>query len=695
MQSGHRPLPNRRREAPASRAGRSRRRTTRSLRPGLATSIAALSTALLAALLAGCAGGLDAFGRRDAAARGTIALPLPDDTAPAIRAQDLAAHVAALTDPATEGRRAGSAGERVAADYLARAFARAGLEPAGDDGGWLHRFSFTAGVSLGADNALRVTTQTGDSFAPPIDDDWRPLAFSQSGDVPESPVVFAGYGLVAPARDGRSAIDEYGDLDVEDRWVMVFRDLPATLDDDARRELRRHAGLRFKAMIARDRGARGILFVSGPRGRFRDELAPLRFDAALAGTSIVALSIRDELARRLVAGVVEPGGETADPLADLQDAVDARFAAGAAPHAEGAPGPAPRVLPGARVAARVSLRTERAEGVNVLGRLPVDDAPTSQQIVIGAHYDALGRGEGSSSLAGADEQGAIHPGADDNASGTALLLELAEALADRVATARARGETPGVRDVVFAAWSGEELGLLGSDAWVDEHVNPHSDADGPVAYLNFDMVGRLRDALVLQGLGSSEAWAALVEAASADLDLVVETQEDSYVPTDATSFYTSGVPVLSGFTGAHAEYHTPRDVAALLELEGTARIGALFLDVAEALVAAPEPPAYRAQTAPAGGVTRGGFRVFLGTIPDYAQTDVRGVRLSGVAPGGPAEQAGLQRGDVIVEVAGRAIENLYDYTFALEAMRVGEPVVIVVERDDARIEREIVPGSRD
>lgn len=625
----------------------------------------------------------------------------PLRTRPEIDRGDLARHVRALTHPMTAGRRAGSPGEQVAADYLADAFARIGLAPAGDDGDYRHRFDFTSGVALGDENHLELTERAAavdgtadeaqDATSRPLvlDRDWRPLAFSRSGEVEASPVVFAGYGLVAAgegAGGSGHAIDDYAEVDVSDAWVLVFRDLPQSLEPEARQALQRHASLRYKAMIARDRGARGILFVSGPRGRFREELVPLRFDASLAGTRIAVVSLTDEAAEALLA-------ETGRSLDAIQARTDARVLATVAGSGPAEGDPAFR-LERVGLDGRIDLETLRAAGTNVIGRLLVGDRPSAQTVVLGAHFDHLGRGEGSSSLAVGEEAGRIHPGADDNASGTALLLELAESL---VARKRAGAELGG-RDLVFAAWSGEELGLLGSDAWVSERVNPHSNEIGPVAYLNFDMVGRLREHLVVQGLGSSPAWAALLEQAAAPLTLSVHPQSDSYVPTDATSFYTQGVPVLSAFTGVHAEYHTPRDTIERLDLAGTVQIGRLFERIALSLSRAEAPPAYAAQQAPSSGRGRSGFRVFLGTVPDYARTDVVGVALSGVAPAGPAEQAGLRAGDVIVAVDDRPIENLYDYTYALEALRVGEPARVTILRggDPARrVELEVVPASRD
>ncbi|MCA9501513.1 MAG: M28 family peptidase [Spirochaetaceae bacterium] len=614
-------------------------------------------------------------------------------TVPAIDAADLERHVRALTDPRAAGRLTGSPGESFAAGYVSRRFEQIGLEPAAGDGSDRHAFEFTAGLSLGPDNALVARRADGESLAFSVDRDWRPLAFSESGDFAQSPVVFAGYGVVSPENESVGAIDDYAGLDVRDRWVLVFRDLPHAVEGHVRQHLQRYAGLRHKAMLARDRGARGLLLVSGPGGRFREALIPLRFDASLSGSRIAVLSLADAAAETLLAG------SAIGDLADLQAAADARLLATAtggtastSPPAETKPwDPHGHLLEGVTVHAVVDLVTERGVGRNVVARLRVGDVDSAQTIVLGAHYDHLGHGEGSASLATGDEVGRVHPGADDNASGVAVLLEIAESLADR----RRRGEDLGDRDFVFAAWSGEELGLLGSDRWVADHVNPHSREAGPVAYLNFDMVGRLRDDLVVQGLGSSDAWTTILDQVAAADTLRIHRQDDAYLPTDATPFYMQRVPVLSAFTGVHPEYHTPRDTADRLDYAGAAAIARLFETIAVELSTREEPPPYRAQAVPTGEGARSGFRVFLGTVPDYANTDVRGVRLSGVAPDGPAERAGLQGGDVIVEVDGRPIENLYDYTYALEALRVGEPARIVVERGGRRIPLEVVPASRD
>jgi C-terminal processing protease CtpA/Prc len=209
------------------------------------------------------------------------------------------------------------------------------------------------------------------------------------------------------------------------------------------------------------------------------------------------------------------------------------------------------------------------------------------------------------------------------------------------------------------------------------------------------MVGRYRDKLMLQGVGSSSAWPRLIERANVPVGLNLATTSDSYLPTDSTSFYVAGVPSLSLFTGAHEDYHKPSDTAEKLHyeaMEKVARFAALLL---RGLATADDRPDYIAQSAPAAGERRGGLRAYLGSVPDYAQDEsVKGVRLSGVAKGGPAEQAGLRAGDVIVELAGRKIENIYDYTYAIDALKIGQETPIAVVRSGARLDFTITPASR-
>jgi hypothetical protein len=569
-----------------------------------------------------------------------------------------------------EGRRTGTPGAEKATAYVARAFADAGLEPAGDAGTWFQTFDFTSGVSLAEGNALRVEG-AGEPAGPfAVDRDWRPMVFSRSGGA-RGPVAFAGYGIVAPAGDGVAAYDSYAGLDVRDKWVLALRFLPEDVAPEVRQHLSVHGSLRYKAMVARDRGALGLVLVSGPRSRVREPLVPLRLDAAVGATSLLAISASDNLGASLLEG-------TEHSLAGLQRVLDS---------GEPVPG---FVVPEVQLEVSVALVQEQGAGRNVLGRLKAGSEGRAP-VVIGAHVDHLGREAGETSLAHDRERDAVHRGADDNASGVAALIEIAWSLVEAVRQGSAHLE----RDIVFAAWSGEEMGLLGSEAFAAGL--PEAAAHGApavAAYLNMDMVGRLRHRLLLYGVSSSSIWPSEIERANQSVGLPVSLQSDAFLPTDATSFHLKGVPTLTAFTGSHGEYHTPRDRPELLNYEGLAEIARLVEAVALSLAERSDAPDFVPSQRPEHLGQRAALRAWLGTVPSYAESPGPGLALSGVTGGGPADAAGLRRGDRVVELAGRRIENLYDYTYAIEALRIGEPVRIVVEREGRRLELAITPQSR-
>jgi Tol biopolymer transport system component len=611
---------------------------------------------------------------------------------------DIGRHVKYLCRDELEGRFTGSRGERLATAYVAAYMDSLGLEPAGDDSTWFQQFEFTSGVALGPGNELSAN---GNAYE--VDKDWRPLSFSGTGEFDSAPVVFAGYGIVADAAEQQEAYDSYVHLDVKDKWVVVFRYLPERVPPEKRQQLNRASQLRFKTTFARDHGARGLIVVTGPNAQSRSELVPLRMDGTLAGTSLPVISVTNEIADSWL----RVHGKS---LKQLQDELD-----------DGAQKMG-FAIEGVEVAAKIDVDRIKKTGRNVLGRLAAADARSDQTIVIGAHIDHLGRGVSSSSLARGDEAEKIHYGADDNASGVAALLEIAEFLADR----REKGHLRLRRDLLFAAWSGEELGLLGSDHFLkaladsgngtrslaqrgkrgQAHFAPKTPQNEPVpvrdgrpiypsiaAYLNMDMVGRLDKHLILQGIGSSSIWRGEIERRNAPVGLPLTLQEDSYLPTDASSFYMRGIPILSAFTGAHSEYHTPRDTPETLNYDGAAQVARFMGLVAQALATSESPPDFIEQPVKQK-TTLGRLRAYLGTIPDYAE-EVKGVMLSGVSKDGPADKAGVKSRDVIVELAGKKIENIYDYTHAIEALKIGEPVKMAVIRNGERVVLEVTPESRD
>ena len=664
-------------------------------------------------------------------------------------------HIEFLADDALEGRMTGSEGAKQAADYIAERFLQLGLKPVGESSGsdaYFQEFEFTAGRKLiPNENRFWLTRQTGDArlesapteggegsrlksapteggddarleSAPTEDEegsrlesaptgegqaavpnahaghgqksaetlefgveaDFMPLSFSRNG-VVEGEVVFVGYGLTVPGEMG-VGYDSYAGIDVTDKIVVALRYVPEAVEPERRQQLNRYAGHRYKAMQARERGAKAFLVVAGPNSPNAGKLIPLDVDNSLADSGIIAASISDTVANALFA----PSGKE---LKEVQSGLDVEN-----PHFVGQ-----FALPDVTIKITVSIEKVKKTARNVIGLLPPENpSPDAEYIVIGAHYDGLGYGE-TGSLARKDEEGQIHNGADDNASGTAVVLELAARLS-KMREAHPVGGLPGPdiekpsapepikRGLLFALWSGEEIGIIGSSHFVENPVVP---LEQLVAYLNFDMVGRLQNnSLILQGVGSSSAWPALIERQNVPVGFNLTLQADPYLPTDVTAFYPKKVPVLNFFTGGHEDYHRPTDDVETLNYEGMARVVALGDGLVLEMATAAERTEYveveRHQT---GGGSRDTLRAYLGTIPDYS-TDIAGVKLSGVRAGGPADKAGLKGGDVIVEFGGQQIANIYDYTFALDAVKIGEPVEVVVLRVGKRVTLTVIPEAR-
>ena len=588
------------------------------------------------------------------------------------------AHVQTLASDRLEGRLAGSNGEQLAGDYLAAELKKIGAKPLPGQRDFRLPFEFTAGTKDGGssvdvryDTAPRQAgTVLGTGTAA------RALSFSDNGDL-DGPVVFAGYGIVVP--DSQDfGYDSYATLDVKDKVVLVLRYFPEDADQKTRSILARYADLRYKALAARQRGAKAMLVVTGPRSPNAGELVPMTFDTAIAGSGIVAVSIPGAVAQAIFLGVPDK------TLEEAQKALDS-----ANPHVAGF------AIPGVNVHVHAAVQRERKTGTNIVAYLPAtvpvgtgrgEGAPglslPKPWVAIGAHYDHLGHGEAGNTLAGKDEAGKIHAGADDNASGSAAVLAVASTLAGQ----------PRKRHVLVALWSGEELGLIGSNAFVTNAPVP---LDQIAAYLNFDMVGRMQDnKLSVQATGTSPAWGRIIEQANVVAGFDLQMQADPYQPTDVATFNGASIPSLSFFTGTHADYHKPSDTADKIDYEDLDRVVDFAAAIVRRIEDTAEAPAFtKVEQQMQSGGGRAGVRIFTGTIPDYS-TDVKGLLLNGVIGGGPAEQAGLQKGDVIVEIAGQSIANIYDYMYALDALKIGQPAKVIYTRAGQRRETTLIPAAR-
>ena len=578
-----------------------------------------------------------------------------------------------LASDELEGRMTGSEGAKRAAEHIATQFTQLNLKPIGDEATYFQEFEFTAGRRIIAvENKFHITRQTHGSeqvmeFS--VERDFQPLSFSRNGIV-EGEVVFVGYGLTVPGELGEG-YNAYAGLDVKDKIVVALRYVPEGVEPERRQQLNRYAGLRYKAMQAREQGAKAFLVVAGPNSPNAGKLIPLDFDSSLADSGIVAASISDTVANALFA----PSGKN---LKDVQSGLDLEN-----PHFLGQ-----FPLPDVQVKIVVSVEKVKKTDQNVVALLaPSELTDETEYIIVGAHYDHIGHGE-IGSLARKGEEGQIHNGADDNASGTAVVLDLATTLSE----AYQKYPEKFRRGIIFALWSGEELGLIGSTHFVNDPVVP---LEKVAAYINFDMVGRLRDnKLILQGVGSSSVWTKLIEKRNVPIGFNLTLQEDPYLPTDVTAFYPKEVPVLSFFTGGHEDYNRPTDDPDTLNYTGIERIARLAHGIVSDLISADERPAYvRVERSQSEEGSRDTLRAYLGTIPDYT-TEGTGVKLSGVRAGGPADKAGLKGGDVIVEFGGQKITNIYDYTYALDAVKIGEPVEVVVLRDGKRVKLTVTPEAR-
>ncbi len=589
--------------------------------------------------------------------------------APAIRAEDLRAQVQWMADPAREGRRTGTAGAKATADWLEQYLKQNGLQPLGK--GYHQEFEFPAGVEVLPDKNRLAVERDGSTTAFALDKQFRPLPFSDSGSV-EGEVVFAGYGLSVPESNGTRRYNSYDGLDVKDKVVLLLRYVPEGVDQTRRAQLNRYAGLRYKAMLARERGAKAVLVVSGPASAQPGELLGLSSDNSLAGSGIVAHSVGTDVADALLAAVGKG-------LKEVQAALDDEN-----PHV-----PAGFVLPKVKVRLEAGLLHRKGTDRNVVAVIPPGPDSTGEWVLAGAHYDHLGRGAESSSLARSGEEKGIHHGADDNASGTALLMEVGAFLAEQ----RERDPKAFRRGVLLGFWSGEEVGLIGSAAFCEK---PPVELAKVTAYINFDMVGRLREnRLNLQGIGSSKAWKPLIEKRNVAAGFNLVLQEDPYLPTDTTSFYPRRIPVLSFFTGSHEDYHRPSDTADKVEYAGLERVSRFAAGLIQDLAGAPQRPDFARveRSAQQESGSRETLRAYIGSIPDYA-TEIKGVKLSGVRAGSPAEKAGIQGGDVIVEFGGQKVANIYDYTFALDAVKIGQTVEVVVLRAGNPVRLQVTPEAR-
>jgi aminopeptidase YwaD len=570
---------------------------------------------------------------------------------PEITAGELREHIKYLASDELEGRGSGTQGNVNAAIYIATQLKLSGLKPAGDNGTFFQSFDFVSAVKPGERNSCVVK---GPGLAHGeqemvLDKDFRPFGFSGTGAV-EGRLVFAGYGISA----SDLSYDDYAGIDVRGKIAVVLRYAPD--GSGSQSSYQKYTALRKKAQVARDKGAVGMILLTGPNDDADDALLKLAVDQNGAPVGMPAVSMK----RAAFESLMKENGWT---LKSLQDTIRATRV------------PRSFVFANASASLETEITRVMASTANILAYLEGNDPVLKDEVVVvGAHMDHLGWG-GPRSGSMMPDTTAIHNGADDNASGTAAVLEIAQAFAAHAREIK--------RSMLFIFFSGEELGTLGSAYYVEQPFFP---LKATVAMLNLDMVGRLQNkALTVGGSGTSPVWNDLLARANADSTFTLSLNPDGFGPSDHATFCGKDVPVLFFFTGTHDDYHKPSDDWDKINYPGEEKVTKYVYRIASTIDTMQARPAFaRVQMAAGRGNTSRsgdsrGFTASLGIVPDVGESST-GMKISGVRPNSAAEKAGMKSGDVITTLAGRKVLNVYDYMGVLEDLKAGQEVEVTILR---------------
>jgi hypothetical protein len=566
-------------------------------------------------------------------------------------------HIKVLASPEMKGRATGSPELEKAAAYIAGQFRAEGLQLPPGTNSYLQMFQVTTSATLGRANRLEFSAG-GDTRTLEVKKEFVPFNFSASGKASGS-VVFAGYGITAPEYN----YDDYAGLDVHGRMVLVLAHEPQEYDAKsvfAGKVYTDHAQYYSKASRAKSHGALGVIVVADRINHRQDPEELERFGRTdgPADAGILFMQVREEF--------VKPWFQAAGKdIEELETAIDGDLK------------PRSFLLPNVNV--REDVDVERAVKTvgNVTAWLPGE---TSEYLIIGAHYDHLGLGEQYSmapSLAGT-----VHPGADDNASGVAGVLELARYFASQPKLKRG---------ILFMTFAGEELGLLGSGYYAN---HPEMALDKAVTMINLDMIGRIRDSkLYVGGVATGTTLRTDLEEIASRSRLRIDYSDSGYGSSDHTSFTAKQVPVLFFFSGLHGDYHKPSDTWDKIDPAGSIEVLRLVADTALRIDTDTERPLFvrvKEKNDPHSGAggpvsgSGGGYGPYFGSIPDFSEPP-KGVRFADVREGSPAALAGLKPGDILITFGDKDIGNLYDFTYALRAHKPGDEVLVEVMRRDEKI----------
>ncbi|MBU2584654.1 MAG: M28 family peptidase, partial [Bacteroidetes bacterium] len=573
-----------------------------------------------------------------------------------ITAQDAMKHLMYLASDDLKGRATGTDEINIAAQYIAENFKSYGLKPLGDSG-YFQNFEVTTGVELTENNHLAITIG-GKKFNFSLNENYSPLGFSDNSSN-SGEVVFAGYGIEAE----KLGYNDFADVDVKDKIALVLRYSPE--GDKPRGDFADFSSTRYKATSVRNKGAKGVIFFTGPNTYEDDSFIKLNVAQLGGDAGLPIVSITTKMAEE----IFQAAGKD---LLFMQKEMDSLKAARSF------------YFTNSSASISVGLKPVIRSTRNVIGLVESENPVyKNEYIVIGAHYDHLGMG-GRGSLSSSTEP-EIHNGADDNASGTSTVMELAQKFSANKKSLK--------RSMIFMTFSGEEMGLLGSAHFVKTPTIP---LDKVVAMYNLDMVGRLNEesSLTVYGTGTSPIWKDLLNDKNSFYSFKLNFIDDGFGPSDHSSFYAKDIPVLFYFTGTHSDYHKPSDDFDKINYTGLEKIGRFVYDMADAVNQKDDKIAFtKTKSEPRERRRDATSRVYVGTVPDMS-TQADGFKLSGVSDGSPAEKAGLKAGDIIIKFGGKDVKNIYDYMYAIQDHKPGEEVDVVVKRGEEEITLKVTLGLR-
>ncbi len=549
-------------------------------------------------------------------------------------------HIEYLASHDLKGRKTGARGALKSAEYIREQFRNFGLKLLAEDG--FQYFDVVTGIVPGDENELIIGKN---KFT--VGEDFTPLPFSQNGTM-TAPAFFVGYGFDITDDDFRW--NDYEDVDMTGKWALILRGAPQTESESDR--FSGSTDERFKVMIAQDNGAAGVIFVSGEQQVKDDELLPLTYDKSPATATIPVIHIKRSVADQYLLEddrhIARLEKEIAITLKPMRFEITTT------------------------ISATVDLQKEYVTAQNVVAMIEGSDPDLHEEyVVIGAHYDHLGMG-GYGSGSRAPDTLTVHYGADDNASGVAGIIELARHFSTI--------EQLPARSLIFLAFDAEEMGLIGSRHFVN---NPTVEPEKITAMINFDMIGRLREnkTISIGGTGTSLESEEILDRLAEETPLKLNYSKEGFGPSDHAAFYSKDIPVFFISTGAHSDYHTPRDNVEGINAQGMITVLEFSAGLMDALANRDKKLTFQEAGPSTRTDHRYSFKVTLGIMPDMTSSGNEGLKVEAVRPGAPAASGGMLKGDIITAIDGNPVGNIYDYMGRLKNLEAGQMITVDVLRD--------------